>query len=103
MEDRCYWTAGLKRSGRPSFNWGTLEEVMCVHEGMGADGLWQIHVEISDIRTHPETWGVFLSNVAQTIAGELAEANGMSCEEAERCIRRAFTSGNTGLAQNGGR
>jgi hypothetical protein len=96
----CYWTAGLLPESRPSFEGNnSFEEVMCVHEGMDEDrdGGWHMHVEISDIQTHPETWGVFLRDVARTLSVALAEKNDMTREVTEAIIERGFLSGNTFL------
>jgi hypothetical protein len=80
---------------------GRFEQVMSVYEGDdpdddGASG-WHMHVEISDIQTHPETWGVFLRDVARTLSVALTEENKMTREQAEAVIERDFNSGHTFL------
>jgi hypothetical protein len=90
-----YWTAGLVDAARPIFEGrGTLEEVLRVYEGVGGevgdegeDGEWEMHIEMGDMFLHPRTWGIFLRNIAYTIAPALAEANDMTVEEAEAQIR----------------
>lgn len=101
----CYWSLGLASENRPTLKGtgGTLEEVLCVHEGLGpceGDG-WQMHVELSDIhsfhRNPTEACGVFLRDVARAISVALAEQYDMTREQAEAIIERGFNSGYTYL------
>jgi hypothetical protein len=64
-----------------------------------ADGLV---VEISDIVTQPESWGVYLADIGFVISGAIAECNNITQTEAMALIREGFNSGNTWLAERVG-
>jgi len=65
---------------------------MRVHEGLGRNGGWEMHVEISDIVTHPKSWGTMLAAIAHTIAPTLAKANGMTLDEVMCWIKGGFNN-----------
>jgi hypothetical protein len=95
LKSVCTWTADLVPQERPNVD--SYETTLCVHELAP-----QLIVEISDIVTHPESWGAYLGDIAWVISGALAEANDMTQQEAMALIRKGFNSGKTWLPERVG-
>jgi Domain of unknown function (DUF5076) len=74
-----------------------FEETLVVHERYP-----QIIVEISDILTHPESWGEYLGDIAFVISKAMAEEHDITQAEAMALIRKGFNSGNTWLPERVG-
>jgi hypothetical protein len=80
----CYWTANCYREDRPKT--GTLEQTLVVHDGCEKG----LIVEVSDIVTQPESWGMYLAAIGHVISESLAEPHGLSPEEAMAEIQKGF-------------
>ena len=87
----CYWTAGRLDSDRPQIDG---EETLRVNDRADAG----LVVEIGDVVRHPESWGVYLADIAHVISGAIAVDNGMKQTETEALIRKGFTSRKTLLS-----
>jgi hypothetical protein len=91
-KSECYWTADCLAKDRPKVD---AEQTLVVHD-RSEDGLV---VEISDIITQPESWGVYFADIGFVISGAIAEYNNITQTEAMALIQKGFNSGNTCLPE----
>lgn len=82
----CTWTANHAADQHPE--WSDAETTLRVRQSCPS-----MLVEISDIVTHPESWGRELAAIACVITPTLAEENDMTPDAALALIKQGFNSG----------